>query len=219
MTESERPSRRAWLQRGGERGSGGERAKQHRPERENSAGQRQRGSRAERDCLFERLWQPEGWVRWQKAAPRAPGEQRAVPLSGPPASPPAVSLAAPAAAFRDPREWLKLRGEGSGGGRCSSSGTSPQQFQGSVQLWHGIHAGPTESSAITPHPQVACPQLEVDAEVGGGVRPQKSAHWSCALKAPNTKGGKLREILFLPASPQLCRRAPFQLWSCVLSLV
>lgn len=32
----------------------------------------------------------------------------------------------------------------------------------------GICAGPIEFSAITPYPEVACPQFEVDAEVGGG---------------------------------------------------
>lgn len=55
----------------------------------------------------------------------------------------------------------------------------------------------------------------------GVVRPKKPAYWSRALNAQKTKGGKLREILFLPAAPtpQLCRRAPFQLWSCMLSLV
>ena len=132
-----------------------------------------------------------------------------MPPSCPPAHPPCANTHRP----------LGIDGTGSVC-VCRGAKISPPPFSGSVQLWDRICAGPTESSA-TPPPyrplKDACPQLEVDGGVG---RTQKPINWSRELKAQNTKTEKLREILFLPAPPpQLCRRAPFQLWSCMLSLV
>lgn len=89
--------------------------------------------------------------------------------------------------------------DGTGEVVCWDTRISPPLFSGSVQLQDGICAGPTESSATsTPVPPDACPQPEVDGEVG---RTQKPINWSRALKAQDTKWEKLREMLFLPAPP------------------
>lgn len=71
---------------------------------------------------------------------------------------------------------------------------------------------PTESSSCTQMPALSLKWMVGWVEL-------KNLETGPQQKAQNTKRKKLREM-FLPAPPlQLCRRAPFQLQSCLLSLV
>lgn len=197
------------------------RAKQHRPESENSAGPRQGGSRAEQGCLFERLWQPEGWVRWQRQPPEhqwSRGQCR-----------PPVLLPTYPQPWRLLSRPLRVDGTGGGGGEGGDGAVAPGPVSNNSQDLFSyrmefvqVLPSPQPSPPHTPHPQVACPQLEVDAEVGGG-QTSKTCTLVQSTKGSKHKRGEAQRDLVSPSSPPphptLCRRAPFQLWSCVLSLV
>lgn len=149
-----------------------------------------------------------------EAAPRAPVEQRAVPPSCPPAllppTPPPRLLSRP----------LRVDGTGGGEDRAVAPGPVPNNSQDLFN--YGMEFVQVLLSSQPSPPTQRLPALSLKwMQRWGVVRPKKPAYWSRALNAQKTKGGKLREILFLPAAPtpQLCRRAPFQLWSCMLSLV
>lgn len=217
MRGSVRRSRRAWLERGGEPGSEGDTAKPHGPERENSAGRRQTGSPAERDCLLERLWHPEGWVRWQRQPPELQWSRGQCLL---PALLPSCCPPTPAAAFQTPESGWNWGPRGGDDDRAVAPGPVPNNSQDLFN--YGMEFVQVLLSPQPSPPTQRLPALSLKwMQRWGVVRPKKPAYRSRALNAQKTKGGKLREILFLPAAPtpQLCRRAPFQLWSCMLSLV
>ena len=121
---------------------------------------------------------------------------RAVPSSCPPAPPKPV----PTHTDRLHSRSLSIDGTLGGGARRGTR-ISPPPFPGSAQLQDGIRASPIAASATTPTtPRMPALSLKWIGEWG---RSQKPANRSRALRPQDTKRVKLREILFLPATPHL----------------